>query len=531
MTPPRYSVHAEPLSIKDSAFKLSESTLKDYDCLVLIYTNAETLQQFSIDAVSQLSKINLSFSSECSLIHSNIAPGNRLVLSPTAGLSGDTDDVRLFGEAAGAATRKAIASGANKILIHIVDPPTLQIANGAYRNFAQVALLGCLDVVNSRRNANTKVGIMFKDQKKGEEIIKVVVAIEEGRILARKIGTGCPEEMAPPKFAEAIMEAFKNEKAIKSELIQDYDIMLKEYPLLAAVGRSASKVHRHNSRIVKLEYKSPDQSKVKENLSFIGKGITLDTGGLDIKAGGGMRGMSRDCLGAGSVAALMLTIAKLQPEHINVSAKLAIVRNNTGSEAYSCDEVITSRAGKRVLVGNTDAEGRMVMTDLLCEAKEEALESMKKHSVPHRLFTVATLTGHACIAFGPYSTSLSNGPASADMISHRLAKAGHVWGDPFEISTLRREDFSMVRPGNPESEDVVQANTLPTVRTARGHQYPAAFMIIASGLENHQGKIGYTHCDIAGAAEDEPIKLSLGRVNARPVPALVGAFVIPEGCQ
>ena len=103
------------------------------------------------------------------------------------------------------------------------------------------------------------------------------------------------------------------------------------------------------------------------------KGVTYDTGGADIKAGGHMAGMHRDKGGAAAVASFMLAISKLQPKKIKVVAGMAMVRNSVGSEAYLADEIITSRAGKRVRVGNTDAEGRMAMVDLLCHVKEKCI--------------------------------------------------------------------------------------------------------------------------------------------------------------
>jgi leucyl aminopeptidase len=96
-----------------------------------------------------------------------------------------------------------------------------------------------------------------------------------------------------------------------------------------------------------------------------------------------------------------------------------------------------------VLIGNTDAEGRMVMGDLLAHAKERALSPNYKDA-PSRLLTVATLTGHAIRAVGTgYSISLDNGPAKEAGVSARLFAAGHLIGEPFETSTLRREDYAV----------------------------------------------------------------------------------------
>lgn len=84
-----------------------------------------------------------------------------------------------------------------------------------------------------------------------------------------------------------------------------------------------------------------------------------------------MAGMHRDKCGAAAVAGFFKTLSLLKPEGLNVCGYLALVRNSIGSDAYIADEIITARSGCRVRIGNTDAEGRMVMTDLLCEAKEQ----------------------------------------------------------------------------------------------------------------------------------------------------------------
>lgn len=131
-------------------------------------------------------------------------------------------------------------------------------------------------------------------------------------------------------------------------------------------------VPRHDGRVVHLEYNPPpSDGSVDTTLFFVGKGITYDTGGADVKANGVMAGMHRDKCGAAAIAGLFRTIGLMQPPGLCVKASLAFVRNSIGAESYVADEIIVSRAGKRVRIGNTDAEGRMVMADLLCEAKEQ----------------------------------------------------------------------------------------------------------------------------------------------------------------
>lgn len=96
--------------------------------------------------------------------------------------------------------------------------------------------------------------------------------------------------------------------------------------------------------------------------------------------------------------------------------------------------------------------------------------------------TIATLTGHACLAVGDYSIVMDNSVAQRNGNGTKLQAAGHQIGDPFEISILRREDIAFHK-GQGEGDDVHQCNNLPSSRTARGHQGPAGFLILTSGLD------------------------------------------------
>ena len=91
-----------------------------------------------------------------------------------------------------------------------------------------------------------------------------------------------------------------------------------------------------------------------------------------------MAGMSRDKCGAASACGVMATVSHLAPPGVKVVTAMAMVRNSVGVDSYVADEIITSRAGVRLRVGNTDAEGRMAMVDVLCHAKEKALKDPSK---------------------------------------------------------------------------------------------------------------------------------------------------------
>ncbi|MGL5028366.1 MAG: leucyl aminopeptidase family protein, partial [Shewanella oncorhynchi] len=207
----------------------------------------------------------------------------------------------------------------------------------------------------------------------------------------------------------------------------------------------------------------------------------------------------------------------LKPKGIRVIAELGLVRNSIGSEAFVTDEIITSHAGVRVRIGNTDAEGRLVLADLLSHLRIKAVSAVKPE-----MFSVATLTGHVVRCYGSYPAAVENSVASSQQCAVTLQQQATQWGEPFEVSTLRPEDFAKIRDVSGAAE-ILSSNNAPSSITARGHQYPAAFLLKASGLFDHGVNapipLAYMHLDIAGSAtEGDPL---YGKPTASP---LVGLY-------
>ncbi|KAI9311182.1 hypothetical protein BX666DRAFT_1998697 [Dichotomocladium elegans] len=532
----------------------STDITQSYDGTVVFFTDKKNLAGVVPTAETYLAA-DAAFGDAMQLLISSEGMG-RVLIVPTGSIQNDFDDVRRFKDAAFAAGKRSLAAGIKAPLVYFADPPSASDLGWSfdgeddYRHFLEVSILGFLEAayepIDVREHAIrvdkplkefSSIGFIAAsalDDEHVANLIKHVSAIETGRRLAKDIGSPDPERMSPINIVKYLEEMFKDDSNIKMTVIDDIDVIKKEYPLAHAVTRASLAVPRHHPRFVHFEYKSPDQSKVEENLYFVGKGVTYDTGGADVKYAGHMRDMSRDKCGAAAVAGIFKTISMLGPERVNAYGGLALVRNSIGSDSYVSDEVIYSRNGTRVLVGNTDAEGRMVMTDLLCEFKEKVMAEKEANTpaskAPSFMFTVATLTGHAIRAYCGYGIVLDNGFARRNKISKRIFDAGHVFADPFEISTFRREDIAVVQPGR-SSEDIVQANDQPSTMTSRGHQYPAGFMLIASGLDKHgigsENPIGYSHVDVAGSAEEiNAVGWSLPRVTGSPVAAFTGAFLL-----
>lgn len=480
---------------------------QNFDGIVLVTQNHESLPSHleSLKAPLQdYSAVDGGLGEEVVVIKVPGLPGNRLVFASTGPVNRDYDDVRRFSDAAVNGIKRALKAGMQRPLL--VCPP-----HANYRNCTLVAALGALHALymplevreSNVKNSEYKVcvlGLWAAEEAQGEKLVELANALESGRLAYRDIGGSDPERMAAPRVADYVQELFKN-SPVQVEVVSDLKILEKEYPCLAAVNRCANTVPRHQARVIKLQYTG--EGPIQKTLMLVGKGITYDTGGADIKAGGVMSGMHRDKCGAAAVAGFFQIVAQLKPKHLKVVGVMAMVRNSVGADCYVSDELVVSRAGRRVRVGNTDAEGRMVMVDLLCEMKEKAV-----NEISPQLFTVATLTGHAIRAMGPnYSIIMDNGPAHRSGNAAQWQKAGEVLGDLFEVSTIRREDYEFHK-GKSEYEDILQSNDLPSSATPRGHQTPAAFLIMASGLDKHgvdsEAPLPYSHIDIAGSSGPFP---------------------------
>jgi leucyl aminopeptidase len=325
--------------------------------------------------------------------------------------------------------------------------------------------------------------------------------------------------MAPPGFADYCVDAFKGSNVSVNVITDDAQIR-HEYPLLHAVARASIEVKRHRPRIIRMVYEPVGE--VTKTLLFAGKGITFDTGGADLKVNGHMAGMSRDKGGAAGVAGFMKTLSLLAPKGIKVIAELGAVRNSIGADAFIPDEIITSHAGIRVRVGNTDAEGRMLLADLLSHLREDAVNAINPE-----LFSFATLTGHAAIAFGPYTALVENKPARDQGIAQKLFAHGELCADQVEQSLSRREDFDFVKPRT-KADDVISSNNGPSVTTMRGHQFPMAFLTIASGLDKHEANselpLPFTHVDIAGSGIED-LDWQHGKPTGSPVNVFVNTYL------
>eukprot|EP00106_Octopus_bimaculoides_P010221 XP_014777663.1 PREDICTED: putative aminopeptidase W07G4.4 [Octopus bimaculoides] len=482
-----------------------------FDCVVLVTNCIDNLDgnpgllKETLTEYSQVGDLK-----ELTVLYCNALPSKRLIWSPTGPINRDYDDVRRWSDAAEKGIKKSTALKCKKPLL-------VPVVKGSFEQSHRVTILGALqglyvpieirEDVPERSVKAEKLGVWFSDTSDASKELLVCTALEEGRVVTRDIGGSDPERMAAPKVAEYVKKVLGHSNSdIKITTQSNVDELEKSYPLLGAVNRATRNLERHAARVLLLEYTGSGST--EENVYLVGKGITYDTGGHDIKAGGHMAGMHRDKCGAAAVAGFFKVLSILKPKGIKVTGSMSMVRNSVGPDGYVADEIVTSRSNVRVRVGNTDAEGRMVMADLLCYMKEQAKGVKNAH-----IFTIATLTGHAVLAMGSdYTAIMDNGPAKKKKMSQNLQEVGHSIGDLFEISNIRH---------------VLQCNNLPSSQTPRGHQTPAAFLILASGMDKHgidsNIPIPYSHIDVAGSSGPFP-----GVPTGAPVLALSSHYILPR---
>jgi leucyl aminopeptidase len=230
--------------------------------------------------------------------------------------------------------------------------------------------------------------------------------------LARDLINTPAEDMGPPHLAAAARAVAKAHKA-KCNVIAGDDLLNKNYPAIHAVGRAAARP----PHLIDLSWGS-----IGPRLALVGKGVCFDSGGLDLKPSSGMLMMKKD-MGGG---ALMLALAQMiMDAGLKVRLRLLIpaVENAVSGNAYRPLDVIKTRKGITVEIGNTDAEGRVVLCDALAEAQRDK---------PDLILDAATLTGAARVALGPDLPALfCNDDDVADaLLRHAKAEDDPMWRLP-----------------------------------------------------------------------------------------------------
>lgn len=233
-----------------------------------------------------------------------------------------------------------------------------------------------------------------------------------------------------------------------------------------------------DGKFVVLEYKS--EVKNAPTIALCGKGIIFDTGGINLKPTAGITGMKFDMCGAAAVIALMDIFAQLKPA-VNVIGLTPIVENMPSGKASRPDDIITCMNGKTVEIRNTDAEGRLVLSDTLCYAE--------KFYNPDIIFDIATLTGAVQHALGHFYTAVMT---TDNDLADTLFKLGQSTGDRTWPLPLDEDFREAVRSDVAD----IHNNSSPT--------YFGGTITGGIFLQNFVEKARWAHLDIAGSSHEVP---------------------------
>jgi leucyl aminopeptidase len=213
------------------------------------------------------------------------------------------------------------------------------------------------------------------------QIQNEIEALLEGITLAREVIDMPPQLLNPQTVVNRIHHEFDEHPNISINLYTSLELEEMGMEAILSVGRAS--IHSPVLSHVTLKPKG----KVKHKIALVGKGLTYDSGGLDIKVGGYMKSMKSDMGGAGTMFGVMKALAQMKLQHTEVHWISAFVENMVGGNAFKSDDVITSYSGQTIEVINTDAEGRLTLADALTFATLQD---------PDCIIDAATLTG-ACI--------------------------------------------------------------------------------------------------------------------------------------
>ncbi|MGI0053566.1 MAG: leucyl aminopeptidase [Thermoplasmata archaeon] len=292
--------------------------------------------------------------------------------------------------------------------------------------------------------------------------------LAESALFARDLANTPPNTATPEWLAEAARVLGK-EMGLKVQVFEEKKLAEMNCGGILAVGSGSV----HPPRLVVVEY--PGGARSGKTVAVVGKGITFDSGGISLKPAAGMAEMKFDKAGACAVLGIVRAAALLKapPRVIGV---MACAENMPGGSAYRPSDVVRTHNGKTVEVLNTDAEGRVVLSDALAYVVD------RYH--PDEVIDLATLTGAAVVALGEYLGAMVS---TDDTLAVNLERAGRAVGEPLWRLPLTDAHREMVK------SDVADVKNI-------GEPSVAGCLIGAAFLESFVGSGAWAHLDIAGPA-------------------------------
>ncbi len=378
-------------------------------------------------------------------------------------------DVGVAYRAAAAASRALAAKPRSTVAFFLDACDTPQRTEAALCG----AIVGCQgqDLYRAERNRHPFGTLLWAGGQ--------AAAVATGQILAdsvnltRRLVNEPPDVIYPETFAERAAEVAR-ECGLEIEIWDEARLKAERCGSLLAVNKGSS----HPARLVILRYNGG--AKGAAPLAIVGKGVTFDSGGLSLKPPDGMLTMKCDMAGAATMLGALRAIALLKLP-INVLGFAGLVENMTGPAAMKLGDVLTARTGRTIEVHNTDAEGRLVLADVLAVAVDRGAG---------KIVDLATLTGACVVALG---TEVAGLMTNTQDWCDAVATAARACGEP--VWQL---------PMYPEIYDELIKSEVADIKNVGEGRWAGA-ITAAKFLEQFVGATPWTHIDIAGPAfRDKP---------------------------
>lgn len=308
-------------------------------------------------------------------------------------------------------------------------------------------------------------------------------AAKRGSILGESVNfvrdlVNHPANIATPSFIVKKAEEMARKHKLVVKIYSEKQITQLGMEAFAAVASGSEE----DAYLIALSYKNP---KAKKTLALVGKGVTFDSGGISIKPAEAMDWMKMDMAGGAAVLGAMLALSQLQPA-INVLGLIPVTENLPSGKAVKPGDVVKSLSGKTIEIANTDAEGRLILADVLTFAIQKKADY---------LIDVATLTGSTVATFGDFIAGLWARPED---YAQKIIKSGQSAGERYWSMPLLDEYAEMIKSYVADLSNIGSGGRKAGAITA------------AKFLENFAGDLPWAHLDIAGTAwveQDMPYRV------------------------
>ena len=318
----------------------------------------------------------------------------------------------------------------------------------------------------------SSITFFTSDAADAKSLYQDTVAMSHGISFARDLGNEVANVLIPLTYADRIKKELEP-LGVKVQILKEKELESRGLRTLLSVGKGS----QHDSCVVIMEWNNA-VSKNADPLVLVGKGVTFDTGGISLKPSRNMEEMKFDMCGSSAVVGTMLSLAKKKSKS-RVVGLVGLVENSVGSKANKPGDVIKSMDGAYVEILNTDAEGRLVLIDLLTLAQTD----YKCKAI----IDFATLTGAVIVALGSYNAGLFS---NDDKLSNQIMSSGHNTGESSWRLPMSDEYEKMIDSKIADFQNI-------NVKDSSGASSITAAHFLKKVVKNNTP---WAHIDIAGVA-------------------------------